>query len=375
MANRTQLATSQLKSVADQIFGNCKPEQVAKRSAPRAQRIAQDAHVSIQQPGGTQSQWQACTLDVSARGVGLLIDTFVHPGSPMRLSLLTASGDRRVLEGRAVESQHVVRRLHRVGMRLDCTIDPEEFVLDPREVERLQAHEPRRTPSLQGRVLVLTDSSAQMMMISHWLRDTGVVVVQSPDIGACVSQVRNVVFEVVIVDADTVPEGAEEALARLRHANFAGAAIVLSSDPQLLERDLGECTALAKPLTPSTLLKALRSAIAEANGMRDTQPVRSSLPRSTETDPIVARFAREAADAGNALLRAASHNDRAGVLAMVRRLEGTGAMFGYEILSERAAELRRELADHQTLAPCTRSLHRFAALCARVGEGAPRLAA
>lgn len=370
--NRTGLTGNELRSLADRILAEQEDRSRGKRNSLRARRIAEDAHVRIEQPGGNVSEWQACTVCIARDELWLLIDTFVHRDSRLRVSILSQKGQREEMSGHALDSRHVHKRLHCLIVRLDEGIEAEHYLLDQKEIDRLRAEEFERLPPIEGRVLVLTASAAEMMIISHWLREIGLVCPQVTDLQTAVTQVKRTIYDVVLVDADCVGDGPEEILARLRHSGYKGEIVMLTANRSHIDSEFIDCTKIAKPVAQTTLVKAIRDAVANASGMTDLTPIRSTLPRSPELDAAVRRYVQEVSQDGRGILQALSHNDASTARAIVTRLEGSGAMFGYELLTQCAAEVQESLETAASLSEASRSLHRLASLCERIAADTSR---
>lgn len=80
-------------------------------------------------PGSHDAKaYHVVPVDLSDHGLGFLHGTFLYPGSPCNVDLVTHDGERIQVDGRVVECRHIRGRIHLIGVRFLESIDVELFI-------------------------------------------------------------------------------------------------------------------------------------------------------------------------------------------------------------------------------------------------------
>ncbi len=124
-------------------------------------------------PGGTQIELSFACRNLSRTGIGLLHNTYVHPGSRIEVALPRPSGQTEVLTGEVARCAHRQGVIHEIGVRFDEEIPLPDFVR-PDIFEGWLTFESVKPEDIEGSVVHADPSKIDRKIVSHYLRDTGV---------------------------------------------------------------------------------------------------------------------------------------------------------------------------------------------------------
>lgn len=329
-----------------------------------------DIALLVQHPGGGVGRYLVCARNISAGGVSCIHGGYIHPGSECRIVLPRRDGTPQAVTGLVVHCRHVEAAHHEIGIRFTQEVDP-SILLPQSDDEATQdaRDQTMELPALEGRVLVVDQSSSDRRLMTHHLSVTGLNMTMVETPGAALDSVRRRKFDVVLCDLN-LENDAVRMIAQIRKAEFRGPIIVVtaeSSPKRLAEaRAAGANDIIGKPCHPAYLASMLAEWL-EVPAI--DRPVYSTLEDRPGMAELVADFVEEAQRRAHQLERVIESDGLDGVREICLELMGSGAGFGFEALTEAARDAVIALDSSQSKKDSAAPLRRLASLCQRLRCG------
>lgn len=349
-----------------------------RRKQPRIDYRRNDVRVCIRHPGGGRNVVAAvATRDLSAGGMSFLYNNFLYNGTAVDVALRRRLNGEQLVAGHVSWCRHLHGPWHAVGVRFDQPIFLISFV-DRAEWERLQVNAPVEPAALRGRMLILDDQEMDHDLLKHLLKNTQIEVATATTLEqaeALVRDFRSPPFDAACVDLNLgvgQPAG-EEAFIRLRDAGLKGTIVAMSVDSEArlrATRAMGAQFALPKPIEAARLYAILAAALNTRLG-EDQQPIVSSLADAAAGDrhALLDQYINKVQAAANQIKGLILTNDTAQVRARCQTLRATGAGYGFQILSDTAAEAVKAIDASANLAECALELQALQTICQRLSAG------
>jgi DNA-binding response OmpR family regulator len=338
-----------------------------------------DLPIQIVHPGGTTSSRVVATRNLSPSGVGFIVNSFLHTGTRIQLTLERRLGGVDLLKGLVVFCGHISGPYHQVGVRFESKIFPKLYV-DAAVAQRLeQAGKASLLPSggkpaaqpLKGKVLLIDDQQMEHALVTQHLK-------HHPDLKlTCVSDERSALkaikaddFDVVLLDMNMETSIAETTMKVLRVVGFNGPICIVTAErsQQRLNAVMksGAAAMLAKPYDQSKLIAMLEAQFKAPKTVIEQTALISTLPRSPETDALLAKYVASVHGMADELKAAADQKQADRVRALCQSLRGSGTSYGYAKIFETARDALKTLEANNRLEDCLTQVQQLADMCRRV---------
>lgn len=282
---------------ASQLSLSHKP---VSRSRNRDRRITyrQQLAASIEHPGGGMVKLSVSSRNLSAGGIGLLCNVFIHPGSTCSLILLTAEGEQVAVQGRVAHCHLVRGRTHEIGVKFLRPISLSSFVA----AESMPQNEVSPV-ELQGHVLLLDASSLELMLFKHCINETKIALTAHREVPAAIEALtgtnKKEHFDIFVCDmflAGPGPEGIA-VVKQVRDAGFSGPIIMTTPEfdeaQNTTARAAGASYFIVKPYKPGALLVVLQRAHEDCGVMVRAELLASTLPDQLAIPDLQQAFQEE----------------------------------------------------------------------------------
>ncbi len=260
-----------------------------QRTFRRLRHLNDRVYIKVKQSGSPDMILKMACKDLSAGGMSLLHNAYLHPGSECTVVLEHRMEGPRTIDGRIVRCEHRMGVVHEIGIQFNTPIILADFVGDtsPDEILSFENVDPQ---ALEGVVLVIDPSPTDFALIQHYLKETRVRLRHAPSIEQGEQMIRERV-DVVILDLHIEDEQGAVLLDRLRSEGDETPVIAttlgLTRSMKPLIAALSNVRLLEKPVDEQTLLRALGEFMLQDTGsasMRvETDRIDSSVPRDLVT--------------------------------------------------------------------------------------------
>lgn len=300
--------------------------------------------------------------NISRGGISVLHSSFMYPGTRCAIVLRHPERGAVPVPGTVVRCTFRGGVVHEIGVKFDQPIDVRD-VVRPDPFSDCFSLERVKPESLRGTVVYVEDSELDHRIVSHFLRDTGLVLRTARTAEEAMGQIEPdcglIMTEFNLPDYD----GAEF-LTVLRQRGISAPVIVVASDTSSLTRRLLagiEADAfLAKPFTQSLLHRAIAEflVVRPGEGM-----LVSSLPADDPAAPLAEAFVASLRGHGARLREALGRADAGACREVCVRIGGTAPAVGFEKLGRVAAEAAEALAEDPDFERSTRPIRTLIAIC------------
>ena len=340
------------------------------RRAVRCRYRRTDVEASVHHPGGSTTERRVLTRDLSAGGLSLIHNGYLHVGTRVDATLRRHSGGADTVRGQVVHCSHISGPWHAVGLKFDRKLFPKLY-LDPDAAADFDSNAGQ--PELvAGRVLLADANELDRRLVAHHLRRTRVELVGVATADEAEAALREAAepFGLVLADAGL----GEEAIGRLGSA--AGGATLAVCTAESQEAD-GEGPApadvLRKPYDGERLLAQVGRWLGRGGGGGDSAagPIYSEMAGQAETGELLEAYVAEARRLAESIKASLDAGDADACRSACVRLRGSGGGYGFAGLSAAADEAVRAIEATAALSDAAGPLDRVRDLCARLSDGRP----
>jgi len=365
--NTIGLGGRDLASLLDKLDGADPGKSVSRRDFARWPFRRANVTFTVTHPGGSEANLRLACRNLSRGGISLLHTSYVHPGSPCRITLPGGDGTPRDLAGTVRRCIHRRGTLHEIGVIFDAEIDVRDFVGEPGG-EGLHSLERVPMDQLVGKVLHVESSAIETRIVKHFLRETGLNLAHAATGAEALVAARG--QDLLLIDSQLTDMTGIELLARLREAGVRASAIVLTPDPARTARtpspptDMG---VLGKPLAQETLLRAIAERLIVR---RDSRAASSAAPRASRAGAPIEGLADHLTQCAASLERALAAEDNKGVGDVCLQLRGAAPALGLDDLGVAATRTAGVLLSAPLVGAAGDAVRELAAACRRAAEAA-----
>lgn len=317
-----------------------------RRTHPRLRYRGKDMVATIQHPGGGIVRSYVMPVDLSAGGVCLLRNGFLHKGTHASLDLSARDGELLTVTGDVAWCNQFYGRIHRVGIRFDCLVDPRLFV-DARVWENAVSTLPGINDTLTGRVLCIEDQELDRELLRMYLEETALELLLVSSADEARKAVRSRLFDLLLCDLNLGEVRGEEFIRECRRHGFAGSviAVTIESDPRRLEaaRLAGADEVIGKPYERNALLHLIRQELGRIDELARSEPIYSDLPNRKQMARLIQKYVEGVQTKVIALSEAIAADNLEHARTICQTIRGTGTGYGYAPLAEAAARAQRAL--------------------------------
>ena len=343
-----------------------------RRTAPRGRRFRCDVQLEVEHIAGGVTRTLCCTRNISAGGVGLVLGSFLHRGSKVRVTLGRLDGKRITHVGIVAFCRHVTGKVHEAGIAFEKPIDPAMYLSDEETLAKIQEQKLAEAGTVEGRVLHLAGSPAEAALVAHHLQATGLELEAVDSLEMAIKRLQTGQHVAIIVDADGLPGGVLEALKRFQAEGVSLPRIVLTADESCRPEDLQALDAaevLTKPYAPGVLQSTVGSRVRESGVPADA--ILSTMADVAALAPLLGDFVRELHEVGERLTQAVAEDSFDEVRAICLKLKGTAAGCGFDLIGDRAADILKGLDSSSDLKSSASALGQLAGMCGRTAVSQP----
>lgn len=336
-----------------------------RRIDPRWEFRSQNVALRVEHLGGGVSHLLVCGRNLSSGGIGFLHGGYLHPGSHCQFDLITTTGETDVVIGHVVSCRHVEGVVHEVGVQFERRIDAERFVDEAAQASDAVV-DTIDVPKLHGRLLYVEDMQAESALMMHFLRPTGLHVVNVKSPGAALDAIKRGSFDFVFTDMYLDGEDGIEGIRKMRELNFTGPIVLVTAetDEARLQtaRDAGADAQLLLPYTPDALYELLAELEQSISGVEG-----GTLYSDCAGDPtmmtLVTQFIREARRCSTKLEEALDHQHLDDARTLCVQLRGSAPAYGFAPVGDAASMALRMLDEQETGEEVSRQIRRLILLC------------
>jgi len=326
------------------------------------------AEATIHHPGGTSVRCVVAPRTISAGGMSLLHGGFVYTGAKIVVHLERLTHEIEHIHGKVVRCRHLGKHVHDLGVQFDKQIEPRDYISlgDTEESFLLERVDPS---TVQGRVLVIEDSRADQRLISHLLKETEVHLEFLEDAELAL-ETAGQGFDLILLDYHLKSESGAEVLERLREGQIMTPVVMITADETSetarRSRDAGASAMVYKPLTLDTLLRALGEFLVLRGGLAVGAGAILSHKKQDDTmRDLLHSFVRDLDRMADEITSALRRNDTDSVRRLCSEIKGSGASYGFPVLTEAATLTMRALEGTATLSDAAGEVRRLLEVCRR----------
>lgn len=323
---------------------DARPPQPNKPSETRFSYRTKSQIAKIQQPGSAEAvSYQVVNREIGATGMSFLHGGFVHTGSRCEMQLITMHGTWVNAAGKVVRCEYLEGGVHDISIQFERHIDPAAFCAE----------------AIRSRVLLVDDEELMLRMGKIYLEQLNAEVQTARDGQSALLLAKKCVFDLILLDIVMPDMDGYAVVAELRQAGYSGviaAATGLTSGQDRTRCiDSGFDHYIPKPYKREDIAKILSS-------LHD-EPLNSSLEGDAAmTDAIVA-FVAELPKQIRGLEAAAIASETEGLLAHLRTLKSQAGGFGFEPISQMAAEIENGVLAKKAIVELVAEVKQLVKLC------------
>ncbi len=282
--------------------------------------------LELLEPDRLPTRCVAAGRDLSREGLGCLVGRFVYPGTPCRTTLVDAHGTRQTAEGRIARCSYLAGSgwLYAVGVEFERPVEVSRYVPEARLL----------------RILLVGFTPATQELIAGFLRPRRVELKFAASEPEAVAAANAGELDLVLVDLDDPSVDGFGLTRRLRSEGYLWPAIGVTIRPGAEVH--GRCVTagltgyLSKPILRDQLENLLESL--------SDQPLTSSLADDPALAPLIDRFVGGLRERVKQMTRAIQAGELPSLERMVRALRAEAGSYGFESLTEEAAQVEALIA-------------------------------
>ena len=232
-----------------------------------------------------------------------------------------------------------------------------------------------------GKILLAEDSEDLRILISMYLRRTGVSVVTAEQGAQAIDYITREALDLVLMDIQMPVMDGLTAMRTLQKMAIKVPVVALTANAmkndQELYRSAGFSDFLAKPIEPEQLYRVLDRFLTHAVPVAD-EALTPIISRVQDDDPgimaVVQRFVDKLPSYFDNLTQAIERHDWTAIREIVHDLKGSGGTMGYPVITEIASTMHFQ-SKNENLASMQQLLARLGQLIERIQRGADTLPA
>ncbi len=315
------------------------------REHDRFKYRVRELEVDIPQGTGESQRHAVPTRDVSRNGCCFLTGRFVYPGTEVTVHLVTVHAHAQAVRGTVRRCRYLqgTGSLHEVGVEFMHPIDVAMF--DPR--------------ASTIRVLLADSDPTVPILVAHLLKAANVELMTVKSVDEIKKIVNDQAIDIVLVEVDSDREAALKTIQELRAEGFFRPIVGLSASgsPDLQNETLqaGASGFVPKPLNRDNLMSVVMT-------VKD-EPLISTLVHDADMVGLIDNFVQSLAQRTRELEQAFAAQDRAALLKVVRSVKGDGGSYGFDIITDAAAEVESLLEQEGELSAMREKLNELVRFC------------
>lgn len=345
-----------------------------RRTAPRLRYREQSVPIIITQPGGGTTTGSVPPRNLSATGISFLYWGFLHTGTQCQFTLRRRLGGTETIPATVRWCRLVSGYFHAVGAQFKRKIFPQLFV-DPEQWSELS--EAVDASAISGRVLAIDDQEMDRQLLKFHMSSTNADCITVGTIEEATARIATEPFDAVICDLNLGSATGEQAMRALREAGYKGPilAVTAETDPRRLKaaQNAGAAAILEKPYQPQKLLAVLSGWLSRRGGIASNSGnvIYSDLAGEPGMDAMIDQYIEQVSQFIQAIRKLSEQDDLASVRMHCQTLKGTGASYGFPLLSEAAKEAVTSLDASMSISESLMQIQRLDQIARRLASGKP----
>ncbi|MBK7404124.1 MAG: PilZ domain-containing protein [Phycisphaerales bacterium] len=317
--------------------------------------------LTLDHPGGSRAEFPVACRNISRGGVGVLHNAYVHTGTNCTVSLPRADGVVVGLRGSVVRCSHVKGLVHELGIRFENSIRLNDYVqLDP--LMGWSSFEKVDGSTLEGSVVVVTDSALDQRIIGHYLSDTRLKLRFIETAEECAALERGAA-DIAVVDLSL--KNAPEVFRSMRDLSIASSLVAVgpnaSTSTRKLLQEVEADGFVFKPLSSDRLL----SVLAECLFAGDAVKIDPALAGES-SGALVASCIEQLQASATDLRDAIEQGDPMRCYAICQHVKAIAVPIGLRPIATLADQAATSVAQSMSVGESAGKLHEIARACERI---------
>jgi DNA-binding response OmpR family regulator len=360
------LDDEQLRQVRDRLDSkHTSKARRNRRAHPQVTYKRDTIPVRIVHAGGHVTSAMMASQNISAGGILLLHSRFLHLGTECHITLQRRLGGEDVITGKVAWCQLLVGVAHAIGIKFQTQIFVKHY-LQPDECKKLLEEPTGSASDLKGKVMLVEASAIDRMLFTHCLKQTACEIITAATGAEAIEKCRTQNPQVVLCSLDLPDMTGDHIIQKMRKDGFTGCIAVLTAetDPARLKAAMtaGSNEMVLKPYEAETLLARL-SAMMQSSSPR---PIHSTLADRPEIMALIPEFIQHARITAASIHAAVAADKLVEVRSLCLGLKGTGAGYGFALLSEAANDAVKSMDASQSVAESKVEIDLVLSICQRV---------
>lgn len=315
---------------------------------------ASGAVIVVLQPNGTLTRHAVLPRNLSRGGISFMIGRFMYPDCEAQVVLPERGGGTVTIGGRTLRCNHFSGMIHECAVVFNEPIDLDRF-LDLSAANRETSgqmpgtqppataaggasarNEPREDAPL---VLIADDQKNDRRLYILWMNKLGFRAIEAESFELAVDLARKHAVEMVVVNACMAGDTGLALVKRLRSDGFAGPVLAVSADGdeamRTHARGAGASEHLLKPFDQIDLRHAIERLMSQpGDGAGDGNAIHSELSGNDAMKPLLKEFVSGLGETVDRLTKAEAAKDADTLLALCRKLKGSGSGYGFPQITQ-----------------------------------------
>ncbi|HBS29885.1 MAG TPA: hypothetical protein DEB06_10665 [Phycisphaerales bacterium] len=316
--------------------------------------------VTVHHPGGGSAKFLVISRHFSERGMWFLHSGFLNPGTRCVFVVPRGDGQEGGVLGMVETCELLERSIHAVAVRFDSEVDPDAFRASARFAENAEGT--LELPQFDADLLLLDDQRVDCELLAFHLRSTGVRMASHDSVSEAIRDLRSRHFDLVMCELNLSAGPGEEAIGAIRRSGYEGPIIVLTAEANTdrlsAARRAGAAAVVPKPYSPAGLIRVLAAALGvrlsapkpeATTGKPARLPLYSTRTADAQMIPLVEGYIAQVHRTITQIADAVRLSDAPSVRRLCLSLKGSGAGFGFGVLSDAAERAVKALDSASSL--------------------------
>lgn len=353
-------------------------DKLDSRKPPRSRRLEQRLNfrrpaiaVRVTQPGGGVRDCVMPSRNLSVGGISLLHTAFLYKGTECRVLLRKRLGGEETLNATVSWCRLVTGKIHLLGLKFSHTIFVKHY-LESAECRDLIDAAPTNPLELKGRLLLIDDQEMDRLLFGHYVKGTGCEVAVASNASEAADEMMVSPVDVIFCDLNLPNKTGEKLIADFRAAGFKGYIVALTAEtaPARLKNAIsaGANDVLQKPYDAERLLGQIAKALKSTSS---GDHIYSTLANQPNATTLIEQFIQQVDRVLGDMNKGIATEDFAKVRAACQTLLGTGAGYGFPLVSDAAKDAVTSLDASQSVTEAKDELRLLESICRRLSAASP----
>lgn len=292
--------------------------------------------------------YSAMAVNISSRGMAILMGMFVYPGSRTSILLTLSDGETLLLTASVLRCKLLEGRVHEVAVMFDSAFAPgvlEDVVVMPAG-DSLDAAEPPaeqdrpdHVQTLDGSVLIVDDFKPDRKLLHHVLEKAGMRVTDSAGGQDALQALNGGAFDFVILDQLLEDSPGLELVTQMRDSGYDGPILLYTADDDeqlpATATDAGCGGFLEKPADAARVREAVDAVLSEhRKSASGPAPIRSRLADDQELRTFIEAFLESITPSCETLEQAVEFKQSAPIRAICFQMKAGAVSYGFDEIKE-----------------------------------------